>query len=185
MGRSTLLAAGLVLLVLTLAGCGAQASGGAPAPRSAPPASAAAQAAPGRQAPNFSIKTLDGKTFELSKEQGRVVALYFMAGWCGSCIPESKAWSELYPRYHKKGLDLLIISVDPRDDAKTIAAFRRAGNIRPLPWAVDRSGKVAHRLGVSSLDTTIIIDRKGKIVYRDAAPTPKSKLEQVLEKEGL
>lgn len=188
--RKLLAVAAGLLVVLTLVGCGAQVSSSgnsssSPSSKQQSASNTTAQSGE-KEAPNFSIRTVSGKTFELSKERGKkAVALYFMAGGCGSCIPESKAWSELYPRYHKKGLDLLVISLNPKDNARTIAEFRKAGGIRPLPWAVDRNGAVARKFGVNSLDSTVIIGRKGEIVYRDAVPTPKGKLKQVLKKEGV
>ena len=47
----------------------------------------------GERAANFATTTLDGERFELVDKRGEVVALYFMAGWCASCIPEAQAWS--------------------------------------------------------------------------------------------
>lgn len=54
----------------------------------------------GAAVPDFAIRTLDGGTFRLSEHRGRVVAIYTMAGWCLSCIPEAKAWARLYSEYH-------------------------------------------------------------------------------------
>jgi len=138
----------------------------------------------GEQAPNFAVTTLDGKQFNLKDERGKVVALYFMAGWCGSCIPETQSWSKLYPAYKDKGLDLLVISVDPNDTPQTIEKFRQAGKIRPLPWAIDKTGDVSRSLDIQALDSTVIIDREGRIAYHDSAPTPygtlESKIKEVL-----
>jgi peroxiredoxin len=135
----------------------------------------------GERAANFAITTLDGERFELSDKRGEVVALYFMAGWCASCISEAEAWSKLYPAYEDEGLQPLMVSVDPNDTRKTIEAFRRAGGIRPLPWAIDRTGEIPQLYGVRSLDSTIIIDREGRIAFRDSAPTRKETLKRELE----
>ncbi len=104
-----------------------------------------------------------------------------MAGWCGSCIPEAQAWSELYPAYEDEGLEPLMVSVDPNDTPQTIEGLRRAGGIRPLPWAIDRTGEIPRLFGVRSLDATIIIDREGRIAFRDSAPTEKETLKRKLE----
>ncbi|BBL79257.1 hypothetical protein RxyAA322_11110 [Rubrobacter xylanophilus] len=178
--RGVLLAVGLALLAL--AGCGAQVSSngspGSPAPQSA---SSAGSTATGREAPNLSIKTLDGEEFNLKDKRGEVVALYFMAGWCGSCIPEARAWSELYPEYRDKGLELLVVSADPNDTPQTIERFRRAGEIRELPWAIDEAGGFTRALGVRALDSTIIFGRDGEVVYRDAVPTDERTLRREIE----
>ncbi len=135
----------------------------------------------GEQAPNFAVTTLDGKQFDLKDERGKVVALFFMAGWCSSCIPEAQSWSELYPAYKDKGLALLIVSIDPNDTPQTIEGFRQAGGIRSLPWAIDKTGEVSRSLDIRALDSTVIIDREGRISYRDAAPTDTETLESELK----
>ncbi|QYJ15047.1 Thiol-disulfide oxidoreductase ResA [Rubrobacter xylanophilus DSM 9941] len=142
---------------------------------------AAGSTATGREAPNLSIKTLDGEEFNLKDKRGEVVALYFMAGWCGSCIPEARAWSELYPEYRDKGLELLVVSADPNDTPQTIERFRRAGGIRELPWAIDETGGFTRSLGVRALDSTIVFGKDGEVVYRDAVPTGRQTLEQEIE----
>lgn len=179
----------LSIAALALAGCGAgvqrsgapQESAGAAKEQTAATAAQSGPASIGEKSPNIAATTLGGEKFELSNKRGEVVALYFMAGWCGSCIPETRSWSKLYPEYKDKGLDLLIVSVDPNDTSRTIEKFREAGNIEPLPWTIDKTGEIPQSLGVRSLDATVIIDRDGQIVYRDAAPTPYETLESELK----
>ncbi len=134
----------------------------------------------GDQAPNFALTTLEGKQFDLKDTRGKVVALYFMAGWCGSCIPEAQSWSKLYPEYKDEGLQVLIVSMDPNDTKETIEGFRQAGGISPLPWAIDETGEVSRSLDIRALDSTVIIDREGRIAYRDSAPTPYETLDKEL-----
>lgn len=188
MSRAKIIAI-LSIVSLVLAGCGAgaeksespQESAGATKEQTASDAGQTNPAAAGDKATNFTTTTLGGEEFELSDKRGEVVALYFMAGWCGSCIPEAQSWSKLYPEYKDKGLSLLVVSVDPNDTPQTIERFREAGNIGPLPWTIDETGEIPQSLGVRSLDATVIIDRQGRIVYRDAAPTPYKTLESELE----
>lgn len=141
----------------------------------------ASAGAGGEQAPNFAVTTLDGEEFRLSEKRGEVVALFFMAGWCGSCIPEAQSWAKLYPVYEDKGLNVLVVSIDPNDTPQTIEGFRQAGKIGPLPWAIDKTGDVARPLGIQALDSTVIIDRDGRIAYRDSAPTTYEILESELK----
>ena len=135
----------------------------------------------GERVPNVSVTTLDGKRFDLKDERGKVVALYFMAGWCGSCIPEAQSWSKLYPEYKDEGLQVLIVSLDPNDTPQTIEEFRQAGGIQQLPWAIDETGEVSRSLGIRALDSTVIVDREGRIAYRDSAPTPYETLDNELK----
>lgn len=135
----------------------------------------------GEEAIDFSATTLDGAEFNLSDKRGEVVALFFMAGWCGTCIPEGQAWSELYTAHKDEGLQVLMVSADPNDTPQTIDRFREAGEIKSLPWAIDKTGEVSRSLNVRALDSTVIIDRDGRIVYRDAASTSYETLENELE----
>lgn len=135
----------------------------------------------GEQAPQFAVTTLDGERFDLNDERGKVVALLFMAGWCDSCIPEAQNWSKLYPAYEDEGLDLLIVSIDPNDTPQTIQGFREAGGIKQLPWTIDKTGELSRSLDIRALDSTVIIDRDGRIAYRDSAPTPYDTLESELK----
>lgn len=176
---AVLLAAALVAGACGGFGSGKGASGGRGETVQA--TTAATEGTGGAVATAPSIETLDGERFDLSDKRGKVVALYFMAGWCGSCIPEARSWSELYPSYKDEGLEVLVVSADPNDSPQTIERFRRAGGIGDLPWAIDRTGRFTRALGVRALDTTIILDRRGRVAYRDAVPTPEKKLREELE----
>jgi peroxiredoxin len=170
--------AALLLTVLTASACGG--------PGDAPSASAAdseggSESSVASGATGAKIETLDGKEFDLADKRGEVVALYFMAGWCGSCIPEAQAWSKLYPDYGDEGLEVLMVSADPNDTPRTIESFRRAGGIGEMPWAIDETGDFTRTLGVRALDSTVILDREGKVAYRDAVPTDAETLEKELK----
>ena len=47
-------------------------------------------------APNFSLKTFDGKTIELKKLQGKVVIVNFWATWCPPCRQEIPGMTRVY-----------------------------------------------------------------------------------------
>ena len=77
-----------------------------------------------------------------------------------------------------------MVSIDPQDTPQAIEEFQDRGDVGPLPWAVDEGGQAAQALGVNALETTLIIDREGRIVYEDATATDyetlASELEEVL-----
>jgi alkyl hydroperoxide reductase subunit AhpC len=76
----------------------------------------------------------------------------------------------------------LMVSTDPQDTPQTIEGFRQRGGISSLPWTVDRSGEISRSLGVSALETTVIVDKEGDIVYRDNESTDYETLGRELEK---
>jgi hypothetical protein len=74
----------------------------------------------------------------------------------------------------------LMISTDSQDTRRDIEDFRQIGHVGPLPWAVDQKGEISRALGVNALESTVILDREGEIVYRDAEASDYESLESEL-----
>jgi len=133
--------------------------------------------------PDFALRAVSwagGREFVLSQNLGRPTALYFVAGWCASCIPETQAWGRIVQEVGDR-VNVLVISPDPSETEKRLLRFKQLAGVGDgLLWAIDREGRLARALGVVTLDTTIVLDAQGREVYRDGLPTPYSKLRQVL-----
>ena len=74
-----------------------------------------------------------------------------------------------------------MVSIDPQDTKQTIEGFRERGGVATLLWTVDESGEISGALGVNALETTIIVDQEGRIVYEDATSTDYETLRSELE----
>lgn len=162
---------------------GTTSSAGRAVPESAWPVYPPGQDRP--SAPDFAVGTLDGGRFVLSEQRGRVVVVYFMAGWCLTCVPEARALARLYAEYRDRGLEVLAVDAQFDETPADLERFRRLVGLSPPPdyrWAIDRDLKVVAAFGVRSLDTTIIIDPNGRIAYRDEVPTSYDILKRVVEK---
>ena len=70
--------------------------------------SAAAQGKEGEDAPNFTLKNLDGKEISLSEFRGKHVLVNFWATWCGPCKIEMPSLEALYKRFKDKNKDWYI-----------------------------------------------------------------------------
>jgi len=79
----------------------------------------------GVPAPDFTAPTLDGGTFTLSAQKGKVVVLEFWATWCPDCAAQLPATLKLWQDLKGEGLALVGISLD-EDDAKGTAAAKVA-----------------------------------------------------------
>jgi hypothetical protein len=96
-------------------------------------------------------------------------------------MEEARTWSEILPAYEDRGLDMLMVSIDPYETEESIEAFNSQAGIQdPLPTVVD-GGDVARRFGANALETTVILDRNGEEVFRDAAITDAGTLRAELE----
>ncbi len=123
----------------------------------------------------------DGSVFDLAQERGNVVILYFMAAWCTTCIPEAQALAQIHETYSDRGVRVLVLDVDVTENEGNLAGFReQAGNGEHL-WAMDVDDQVARTYNVRLLDTTIFIDREGRIAYMDGSPTSYEVLAAIIE----
>ncbi len=137
----------------------------------------------GQPALDFSIQTITGERFALAEQRGKVVGVLFMASWCATCLPETRAWGKLQWEYREQGLEVLIVSADPYDTPPDLERFREAAQGPERHWAIDRDmTALVAPYQVRSLDTTLIIDRQGRLAYRDGIPTPYDLLKRELEK---
>ena len=118
----------------------------------------------GKKAPDFTLKTSDGKVVKLSKLKGKVVVINFWATWCGPCRSEIPAFNELYKQYAERGVEFIGISVDEGgwSDVKPFVEKMH------MAYPVVLGDAALTRLygGVDAIPTTFVVDRDGFLVER-------------------
>jgi len=107
-----------------------------------------------------------------------------MAYWCGSCLSEASALTQLQQEYGNQ-VNIMAIDVDPSSTPDLLRKFKSAAGNGNYIWAIDTGQKVTTAYQVTSLDTTLILDTQGRVVYRDQYPTPYQPLKDELVKLGL
>jgi peroxiredoxin len=128
-----------------------------------------------KKAPNFSLKTGDGKTYELYQNKGKVIILNFWATWCGPCRQEIPDFVELYKKYKDQGVVIVGVSLD-KDGWEKVNPFVKQNNIN-YPVVLD-NGTVASSFGkIQFIPTTFIIDPSGTIVDEHTGVMTKAMLE--------
>jgi peroxiredoxin len=149
--------------------------------RSTEPAVWVRPAADAALAPEFSVRTVDGRPFTLADYRGRPVILFFMAAWCSPCAYEARALARLYAEYGDRGLEVLAVDIDPSEGEADLKRFREwAVPQAGYRWALDPEGALVRAFKVRALDTTVVIDPEGRIVYRDEVSTPYGTLKEVV-----
>ena len=118
----------------------------------------------GNPMPPYSAKLLDGQPFDLAAEKGNVVLLNVWATWCGPCRFEIPELQKLHDEYGKRGFKVVGVSVDEGDPAE-VKQFAVDQKMR-YPVVLDPDGRIANLLQTMVLPTTVLIDRNGKIVWR-------------------
>jgi len=120
----------------------------------------------GQLAPDFTLSRLDGGESSLSEFRGRVVILDFWATWCGPCRASMPGLEALRARYQDKGLVLVSVSLDRREeDARSYLERRGYAEFIGLWESLATAKQVALRYGVLGIPRTFVIDRQGIIRY--------------------
>ena len=119
--------------------------------------------AAGVEAPDFTLKDIQGNDFTLSSLRGKYVVLDFWGSWCIWCIKGMPKMKEYYAKYPGK---FEIVGVDCND---TEEKWKAAVEKHQLPWkhVYNKRGDandVCEKYAIQGFPTKIILSPEGKIV---------------------
>ncbi len=117
----------------------------------------------GDRAPNFSIRTDEGRTISPADFGGKVLVLNFWATWCAPCVQEIPTLDSLQRHFAGAGLVVLGVSVDTDQNA-----YRQFLTRNPVSFLTARENtqKINADYGTFQYPETYIIDRSGKVVKK-------------------
>lgn len=116
----------------------------------------------GHLAPDFTLKTLDGKTVRLSELRGKkAVLINFWATWCPPCRSEMPTIQKIYSDYKGRGFEVLAINIE-RDSKEEILEFMKELRLT-FPVLLDPDMKVTRTYRLIGLPVSMLIDRQGII----------------------
>ena len=161
--------AGLSLLSLVvLIACGEEETKKTQAPQQSPKQqqqTTVQQIAVGKDAPDFTLQSMDGKEVKLSDYKGKKVYLKFWASWCGPC---KKSMPELMELAAKPDRDFEILSVIAPgiQGEKTVEQFPQwfqDQGYKDIPVLYDTKATTFQAYQIRSIPTEYLIDSQGKI----------------------
>jgi len=120
----------------------------------------------GQHTPDFNLKDLDGKYYNLKKfENKKVVLLDFWATWCKPCkhyMTETQSFNTLFS---KRGLKVIAINVE--GNANEVSHYIHSYNFTftVLLDSGNWKAKTIQLFKINSIPTYILIDKKGIIRY--------------------
>jgi peroxiredoxin len=132
-----------------------------------------------QKAPNFRLKSQDGKIVELAKLKGKVVVVNFWATWCGPCRKEIPGFLEVYKQYKDKGLEIVGVSLD-QEGWEVVKPYVDQSKMS-YPVVVGDGALAEAYGGINAIPATFIIDKKGNVAKRHVGYLSKSEFENVVK----
>lgn len=123
----------------------------------------------GGVAPAFEARLLDGTRVSLDDYRGRPLLLQFWATWCPVCRLEQGSIDAL-ARNHQ----VLAVSLDEMSEAGIQAWMADQGVAYPV--AIDVSGELARRYGITGVPASFVIDGNGDIRFTEVGYTSETGL---------
>lgn len=125
---------------------------------------------PGMPAPDFTLRTADGRSYHLADYTGRAVFLAFVPSWTDpKTVAEARSLKGQIRNFDDAGAKVMLVSGDSAPAAEKLAASEKL----PFPLLLDGGNKLAKSWGVPQGDfrTTFVVNPSGKVKYRltDAA----------------
>ncbi|HKQ72102.1 MAG TPA: redoxin domain-containing protein [Blastocatellia bacterium] len=135
----------------------------------------------GREAVDFTLTDLDGRTVNLRALRGQVVLLNFWATWCGPCVRELPSIERLHRAFKGKGLVTLGVNAEEPSVAREF--IKRGGYT--FATLVDEQRAMTRAYQVSAIPQTLIIGKDGKVAAHFIGIRSENDLRAALQKAGL
>jgi peroxiredoxin len=121
----------------------------------------------GNPAIEISGVSSQGKRIKIADYRGKVVLLDFWAAWCMPCRMEMPNVVDVYQQFHEKGFEIVGVSLD--SDKSQFESFVKTNR---MTWPQIYEGKgwqsdIGRLYGVTSIPATFLIDKQGKIRYKN------------------
>jgi thiol-disulfide isomerase/thioredoxin len=114
-------------------------------------------------APQMQVQDINGRTTDLQQLKGKVVFINFWATWCPPCLAELPSINALYQKV-KDNPNIVFITVDVDNNLQKSTQFLQN---KGYTFAVYGGGpaQVTDKLYENGIPTTLVIDKKGNIVF--------------------
>jgi peroxiredoxin len=132
----------------------------------------------GMSAPDFRVRTLEGRSVSLAELRGKVVVLSFWFIGCPACRNMEPKLNEFKARFGDSDVVFLAMTTDPKDALERYLKKERFDYDQ-----VPDAGPVMKNFAFRGFPKNIVIDKQGKIVYWRTTVKAWDKFESVVRTE--
>jgi len=111
---------------------------------------------------DFTLSGIKGDKLQLASLQGKAIVFDFWATWCGPCRAQHPLYEEVKRKFRTNS-DVAFVSVNTDEDRALVEPF-----LKDQQWsqAVYFEDGLTRKLEISSIPTTIVVNRRGEITSR-------------------
>ena len=126
-------------------------------------------------APDLTLTTVDGRELSISDLQGRAVLVNFWATWCPPCRREMADLQQFHQDNQDAGI--VVVAINAGESAAQVEQFAQEYSLT-FDILLDPEMQALADFRVSSLPTSIFIDRKGNIHGRHTGQIVRQQMDQ-------
>lgn len=122
----------------------------------------------GKTYTDFELPDKDGKMHKLSDYvgEGKYVLVDVWASWCIGCRIETPHVKEAYAKYHDRGFEVVMVSIDAEE--KDWMRAMEKDEVKDMGCQLlDTSSIIRKLYGIGSIPCSMLIDPQGKIIAND------------------
>ena len=111
---------------------------------------------------DYVVSGVGGNSLDLTSLRGKVIVLDFWATWCGPCRVQQPLYEQVKERFKDRS-DVVFLNINTDEDRSLVAPF-----LEKNQWnkSVYFEGGLSRLLGVNSIPSTIILNKRGEAASR-------------------
>ncbi|MGL5259824.1 MAG: TlpA family protein disulfide reductase [Lachnospiraceae bacterium] len=132
-------------------------------------------------APDFVMEDSEGNTVNFSDLIGKPIVLNFWASWCPPCKAEMPDFETAYQEMGEDVVFIMLNATDGSRETKELAQAFIEEQGFSFPVYFDTSMDASYTYGISSLPTTLFIDKDGYLITGSIGMISKESLQKGIE----